>query len=43
MALAEQVYEFYIPSISRMGIGAVKEVGAKAKYLGGTRALLVTD
>lgn len=43
MALAEQVYEFYIPSISRMGIGAVKDLGAKAKYLGGTRALLVTD
>jgi len=43
MALAEQAFEFYIPSISRMGIGAVKEVGAKAKYLGGTRALLVTD
>ncbi len=43
MALAEQVFEFYIPSISRMGIGAVKEVGAKATYLGGTRALLVTD
>jgi len=43
MALAEQVFEFYIPSISRMGIGAVKEVGAKATYLGGSRALLVTD
>lgn len=43
MALAEQVYEFYIPSISRMGIGAVKEVGAKAKFLGGSKALLVTD
>jgi alcohol dehydrogenase len=43
MALAEQVFEFYIPSISRMGIGAVKEVGAKAAYLGGSKALLVTD
>jgi alcohol dehydrogenase len=43
MALAEQVFEFYIPSISRMGIGAVKEVGAKATYLGGSKALLVTD
>ncbi|HOP39642.1 MAG TPA: iron-containing alcohol dehydrogenase [Geobacteraceae bacterium] len=43
MALAEQVFEFFIPSISRMGIGAVKEVGAKAKYVGGSRALLVTD
>jgi len=43
MALAEQVFEFYVPTISRMGIGAVRDVGEKVKYLGGTRALLVTD
>ena len=43
MALAEQVYEFNIPTISKMGIGAVKQLGACAKYLKGTKALLVTD
>lgn len=43
MALAEQVYNFYIPAITKMGIGAVKELGSSAKYLKGTKALLVTD
>lgn len=43
MALAEQVFEFFIPSVTKMGIGAVKQLGTTAKFLGGTRALLVTD
>jgi alcohol dehydrogenase len=43
MALAEQVFEFFIPSVTKMGIGAVKQLGASAKFLGGTKALLVTD
>lgn len=43
MALAEQVYNFYIPAITKMGIGAVKELGPSAQYLKGTKALLVTD
>jgi alcohol dehydrogenase len=43
MALAEQVYNFYIPAITKMGIGAVKELGSSAKFLKGTKALLVTD
>ena len=43
MALAEQVFDFFIPSVSKMGIGAVKQLGATAKFLGGTKALLVTD
>lgn len=43
MALAEQVYNFYIPAITKMGIGAVKELGPSAKFLKGTKALLVTD
>lgn len=43
MALAEQVFDFFIPSVSRMGVGAVKKVGESAKFLGGTKALIVTD
>jgi alcohol dehydrogenase len=43
MALAEQVFEFFIPSVTKMGIGSVKQLGASAKFLGGTKALLVTD
>lgn len=43
MALAEQVYDFFIPSVSKMGIGAVKQLGDTAKFLGGNKALLVTD
>jgi alcohol dehydrogenase len=43
MALADQVYGFFIPTVSLMGVGASKQVGAQAKSLGGTRALIVTD
>jgi alcohol dehydrogenase len=43
MALAEQVYEFFIPSVTKMGIGSVKHLGPAANFLGGTKALLVTD
>ena len=43
MALAEQVFDFFVPSVSRMGVGAVKKIGESAKFLGGTNALIVTD
>lgn len=43
MALAEQVYNFLIPSVNKLGVGAVKQLGATAKFLGGTKALIVTD
>ncbi len=43
MALAEQVFDFFVPSVSRMGVGAVKKIGESAKFLGGTKALIVTD
>jgi len=43
MALADQVYGFFIPTVSLMGVGAVKQVGPQAKSLGGSRALIVTD
>jgi alcohol dehydrogenase len=43
MALADQVYGFYIPNVSLMGVGASKEAGPQAKALGATKALIVTD
>lgn len=43
MALAEQVFDFFIPSVSRMGVGAVKKLAESAVFLGGTKALIVTD
>ncbi len=43
MALAEQTYGFYIPTVSLMGIGCAKETGAQAKALGATKLLIVTD
>ncbi|MRR53575.1 MAG: iron-containing alcohol dehydrogenase [Deltaproteobacteria bacterium] len=43
MALADQVFDFFIPSVTKMGIGAVKQLGATANFLGGTKALLITD
>jgi alcohol dehydrogenase len=43
MALAEQVYGFYLPTVSLMGIGCAKETGAQAKALGATHVLIVTD
>ena len=43
MAIQEQVYGFFIPSVTLIGIGASKEIPAKIKALGGTKPLLVTD
>ncbi|ACM18639.1 ethanol dehydrogenase, putative [Geotalea daltonii FRC-32] len=43
MALAEQTYGFFIPTVSLMGIGCSKETGAQAKALGATNLLIVTD
>jgi alcohol dehydrogenase len=43
MALADQVYGFYIPNVSLMGVGSSKQAGAQAKALGATKALIVTD
>ncbi|HEY7884702.1 MAG TPA: iron-containing alcohol dehydrogenase [Cellvibrionaceae bacterium] len=43
MALADQTYGFYIPTVSLMGIGSSKETGEQVRALGGTKALLVTD
>ncbi|MFZ0632502.1 MAG: iron-containing alcohol dehydrogenase [Acidobacteriaceae bacterium] len=43
MALADQVYGFYLPTVSLMGVGSSKETGAQAKALGATKLLIVTD
>src|SRR5208337_3243239 len=43
MALADQVFGFYIPTVTLMGIGAHKELGAHIKALGGTKPFVCTD
>jgi len=43
MALADQTYGFFIPTVSLMGVGCSKETGAQAKALGATKLLIVTD
>ena len=43
MALAEQTFGFYIPTVSLMGVGCAKDTGAQAKALGATKLLIVTD
>ncbi len=43
MAVMEQVYGFYIPTVTLMGIGAHKELGSRIRILGANRPLIVTD
>jgi alcohol dehydrogenase len=43
MALAEQTFGFFIPTVTLMGVGSHKELGSRVKALGGTRPLIVTD
>jgi len=43
MALAEQTFGFFIPTVSLMGVGCAKETGGQAKALGATKLLIVTD
>jgi len=43
MAAGEQVFGFYIPTVTLMGIGAHKELGSRIKTLGGSKPLIVTD
>lgn len=43
MALGEQVYGFFIPTVTLMGIGAHKELGSRIKVLGGKKPYIVTD
>lgn len=43
MAVREEVYGYFIPSVTLIGIGAAKEIPAKIKDLGGNKPLIVTD
>jgi alcohol dehydrogenase len=43
MALGEQVYGYFIPTVNLMGVGAHKETTNQVKVLGGKKALIVTD
>ncbi|SMC27006.1 alcohol dehydrogenase [Desulfacinum hydrothermale DSM 13146] len=43
MAVQEQVYGFYIPTVTLMGIGSHKEIGNQIKVLGGKKPFLCTD
>jgi len=43
MPIREQVYGFFIPTVTLMGIGAHRELGSKIKALGGKKPLIVTD
>ncbi|HSL38813.1 MAG TPA: iron-containing alcohol dehydrogenase [Desulforhopalus sp.] len=43
MAIREQVYGYFIPSVTLIGIGAAKQIPEKIKALGGSKPLIVTD
>ncbi len=43
MAIQEQVFGYFIPSVTLIGIGAAKEIPAKIAALGGSKPLVVTD
>lgn len=43
MAVGEQVFGFYIPTVTLMGIGAHKQAGERVKTLGCKKPLIVTD
>jgi alcohol dehydrogenase len=43
MAVQEQVFGFFIPTVTLMGIGAHKEIGKQVKTLGASKPLIVTD
>jgi alcohol dehydrogenase class IV len=43
MAIREEVYGYFIPSVTLIGIGAAKQIPAKIKALGGSKPLIVTD
>jgi alcohol dehydrogenase len=43
MAVQEQVYGFYIPTVTLMGIGSYKEIGNQINVLGGKKPFICTD
>lgn len=43
MAVQEQVFGFFIPTVTLMGVGAHKEISAQIQTLGAKKPLIVTD
>jgi alcohol dehydrogenase len=43
MSVPEQVFGFYIPTVTLMGVGAYREIGNQIKALGGTKPFICTD
>jgi len=43
MTAGEQVYGFFIPTVSLMGVGSYKEIGKQVKTLGGKKPFICTD
>jgi alcohol dehydrogenase len=43
MALQEEVFGFFIPSVTLMGVGSHKEIGDQVKALGSKKPFLCTD
>lgn len=43
MAVPEQVFGFYIPTVTLMGVGAYKEIGRQIGTLGGQKPFICTD
>lgn len=43
MTAGEQVYGFFIPTVTLMGIGSYKEIGKQVKALGGKKPFICTD
>jgi len=43
MAVGDQVFGFFIPTVTLMGVGAHKEVGKQVKVLGGKKPFICTD
>lgn len=43
MAVGEQVFGFYIPTVTLMGVGAHKQIGERVKILGGKKPFICTD
>ena len=43
MALGEQTFSYYLPTVNLMGIGSSARVADQIKALGGSKVLLVTD
>ena len=43
MALADQTFGFFIPTVTLLGVGCSKEAGEQAKALGASKLLIVTD